>query len=800
MLISTARYWAILWVDCESEASARTDFERIGKKCGWSSDSVKDQLANSESQSLLILDNCDDVKTDYNRYIPNGSQVSVVLTTRLSDAKKYASADPKDTGGKKLFLRLDSLDAESAVDLVLEASDVEERSPEVIKRATQIVTALDFHPLALNAASSLIRSAVYTLEEYVDALEDRLAQKELLETESEQARYLKVSTTFEVSADSLQILASTDPTAKAALALLDILGFMYHQDISEGIFARAWEYEEEVLSCSEGENDNTGVWHLSSWHVMQSRSAFHYLPFKDRIRLFRKARALLVRLSLVSIEPHENCMSLHLVVHRWARDRVSRPAETLTAVASLLALSTQNHKEWQSFAAQLVCHHEAIIANWQELPISGTASNQWGLCRILYVYGWHMVRMHSPQLLRTCLQLDSRMQGILCDPDSTIWAKRLLGRAYRLNDKIPEAMKTIEHIATIQEENLEEDHPDRLDSQHLLADVYREDGQTTRAIEILERVVKVRNEKLREDHPSRLDSQHQLAWTYYEDGQNTRAIEMFERIVKLDEEKLHADHPDRLASQLALARAYEKDGQNTKAIGLLEHIVMIEEKLPEDNSHRLTSQHTLARTYLGNGRITKSIKLLEHVVKVREKLPANHTDRLTSQHVLARAYWLNNQIQEALELLEGVVTIRQRTLRADHPDRIGSERLLARIKRDEDGYGDEEVNKDSYEDLSSDQGSTGSEEGILFARLKKEDEIYDDDEQYEGDDEDYSDTDHEHDGDHDYKDAKGDENGELSSNQDSAGSQEIEFPASIKHPGRRRTKLALRSRERRQDD
>jgi hypothetical protein len=96
------------------------------------SDGVKDQLASSKWQSLLILDNCDDVKTNYNHYIPNGSQVSVVLTTRLPDARKYASADPQDSE-KKLFLRLNGLDAESAVNYVLEASEIEERSPEIAR-------------------------------------------------------------------------------------------------------------------------------------------------------------------------------------------------------------------------------------------------------------------------------------------------------------------------------------------------------------------------------------------------------------------------------------------------------------------------------------------------------------------------------------------------------------------------------------------------------------------------------------------------------------------------------------------
>jgi tetratricopeptide (TPR) repeat protein len=832
-------------VDCENEASARADFEKISKKCGWSSDSVKDQLASSEWQSPLILDNCDDVKTDYNHYIPNGSQVSVVLTTRLSDARKYASADPRDMERKKLFLRLDGLDAESAVDLVLEASDVEERNLEVINQATQIVTALDFHPLALNAASSLIRSAVYSLEEYADALEDRLAQKELLDTEFEQARYLKVSATFEVSADSLQRLASTDPTAKAALALLDILGFMHHQNISEDIFMRAWEVEEAVLYWYGGENDDTEVWHLSSWHVMQSRSVFHYLPLKDRIRLFRKARALLVQLSLASIVPHENCMSLHLVVHRWARERVSRPAETWTAVASMLALSAQEPKDWQPFTNQLVCHQETIFASWQELSVSGTASDQWKYCKILYAYGWQMLLVRSSRALDTCLQLDSQMQGLVCGNDSAVLAKSLLGMAHRLNHQAPEAMEIFDHVARLRAKNLREDHPDRLDSQHQLAGVYFEDGQhtkaieilermqklrgdmvwednsqrllahaylrdgqTTRSIEILERIVKVDEEQLPEDHPLRLTSQAGLACAYNEDGRNKRAIRLLQHVVKA-QEKWPADHKLCLASQWYLARAYIDDGQITEAIELLQHAVKVEEKLPADCWNRLVSQHNLACAYLDNGQVTEAIEVLQHVVKAEKKLPANcskltsdrlTSDRLESQYVLASAYWYNNQAQEALELLGRVVRIQQQTLHADDHKRIASERLLALIKKEEENSDDEEANEDDDEDLSSNQGTAGSDRGSFLARIENEDDDYDEDGQYEGDDEDENDIEHEVDSDHEIEDANEAEDEDLSSNQDSTSSETSTSVASIKVFRQRRIKLALRSRPRRRGD
>jgi tetratricopeptide (TPR) repeat protein len=620
-------------VDCESEASARADFERISKQCEWSSDSVKDQLASSQWQSLLILDNCDDMKTDYSRYISNASQVSVVLTTRLSDAKKYASVDPQDTG-RKLFSRLDGLDPGPAVDLVLEASETEERSPQITEQATKIATALDFHPLALNAASSLIRSGVYSLGEYMYAIETRLAQKELLDTESEQARYRKVSTTLEVSADSLQSLASTDPTAKAALALLGILGFMHHQNISEEIFARAWEYEEKILRKYKTTGEDGKITHLTTWHVTHCQSIFSSLPPIERIRLFRKARAHLGQLSLVNIEQVKKRMSLHLLVHKWARERVARPSETWTAVASILALSVQGKRDWQQFTPQLVSHIETIFANWQSQSMSRTISDQWGLCRILCAYAWQMRYAQGTPRVDICLQLASQTQELPYSHYSATMAKLLLGNAYLANGQLPEAIDILEHLADLQGELSE---ADRLLAQHGIALAYRANGQNIKAIEILERVVKVGEEKLREDHTDRLASQHALAVAYDADGQNIKAIEILERVVKVREEKLREDHPDRLASQHALAVAYDADGQNINAIEILEQVVKVEE----------------------------------------EKLQEDHPDRLASQNELANAYWKGEQTEKALKIQEHVVMVARRVFRADHPDQITMEKNLS---------------------------------------------------------------------------------------------------------------------------
>ncbi|KAK3616828.1 hypothetical protein LTR56_025697 [Elasticomyces elasticus] len=104
----------------------------------------------------------------------------------------------------------------------------QERDEEAVKEATKIVTAVSFHPLAITVAGSLIQNRVPSLEGYAGALESQtgLAQNGLLNQNNEQAKYTNISATFNVSAQALT--ASSDLSAKNALALLNILSYMHH--------------------------------------------------------------------------------------------------------------------------------------------------------------------------------------------------------------------------------------------------------------------------------------------------------------------------------------------------------------------------------------------------------------------------------------------------------------------------------------------------------------------------------------------------------------------------------------------
>lgn len=72
------------------------------------------------------------------------------------------------------------------------------------------------------------------------------------------------------------------------------------------------------------------------------------------------------------------------------------------------------------------------------------------------------------------------------------------------------------------------------------------------------------------------------------------------------------------------------------------------------------------------------MKLLEQVVAIEENtLRQDHPDRLASQHMLARVCQAGGQTDRALKLLEHIAALQERTLSEEHPDRLASQRDYA---------------------------------------------------------------------------------------------------------------------------
>jgi tetratricopeptide (TPR) repeat protein len=268
--------------------------------------------------------------------------------------------------------------------------------------------------------------------------------------------------------------------------------------------------------------------------------------------------------------------------------------------------------------------------------------------------------------------------NLVDDHPSRLASQHELASAYQADGQIKKAVNLLEHVVTVESRVLAEDHPNQLASQHALSVAYQADGQIKKAVNLLELVVAVESRVLAEDHPDQLASQHALSVAYQADGQIKKAVNLLELVVTVQSQVLAEDHPSRLASQHELSIAYRADGQIKKAVDLLEHVVIVQSQvLAEDHPSRLASQHELASAYEADGQVKKAGSLLEYVVTVRSQVLAeDHPSRLASQHALSVAYRVDGQIKKAVDLLEHVVAVRSKTLWPDHFDRLNSENAL----------------------------------------------------------------------------------------------------------------------------
>lgn len=158
------------------------------------------------------------------------------------------------------------------------------------------------------------------MEEYPKIFQQQ--KKELLSFNSKQntSTYQNVFATFEVSAKYLQRIPGVE--GADALDLLHVLAFFHNISISEILVQKASAYASVLIPAETEHTDDT----IGKQAVFSGRLPELYLHWREggqkRVR-WRKARALLKDLSIVTVQEEEKALSisLHPLIHDWAKER-----------------------------------------------------------------------------------------------------------------------------------------------------------------------------------------------------------------------------------------------------------------------------------------------------------------------------------------------------------------------------------------------------------------------------------------------------------------------------------------------
>jgi Tetratricopeptide repeat len=542
--LTTMRFWGVFWVDVSTTYLAESAFLDIASQLQIPAQTWEDGrqgLANTQHPWMLVLDNADDPRVDYQRYIPAGPSGMVMLTLRNEQCKRYAT---------KKYIPLDGLSDIEARELLLRAADVPlDQRPKLRDDAHIVISLLRSHPLALILAGSYVSRGHCTLAQYPGVFTQHRQRLLTFELTQAQSRYRDVYSTFEASADILQ--SSTTESAADALQLLPVLATCGPGRLPLPLFEAGWKGAQSISPSTRDDNDD--AIRLTPWHVA------HLPPLMqtdanmwDSFRLI-EAISLLKAFSLVSTDIHSGFLSvsMHPLTHAWARDRQEIPEqnESWVTTGCLVALSSEDDIFWGRHRRQLQPHVQALTA-WEVSKMFSSEPVMKITC-ILMKCGRLLYDMRDDAKVFVLMQSLLLHLGL----DRQTVNRRWLG-VYELTasnlinyGKSKEAVSLLEQVVKIRQQTLAEDHPARLASQHVLAGAYRANGLVSKAVSLLEQVIKIHEQTLAEDHPARLTSQHALAMAYQDLGRRDTALQMMKHVVKICRQVLDEQHPTRKGSE-----------------------------------------------------------------------------------------------------------------------------------------------------------------------------------------------------------------------------------------------------------
>ena len=534
-MLIVLRFWGIFWIDASSSKTIKHGYEDIDQTCGLGKNvkTIQRWLSNSEDPWLLIFDNADDPLLDVSPYFPTGNRGSILLTTRNPECKIHATVGS---------VEFDRMGLGEAIMLLLKAAAVENVSSEDSQNLAQpIVETLGCLALAIVQAGAVIRQKLCTMTEYCEVYSrqrTKLLNHQLIQAVSNYQ--FTVYTTWEVSVNMIKEMSSE--TAKNAIELLQFFSFLHYEGISEEIFKRAW---------TNMQKRQPSEWIQSHRLRVLCDDGDGWEPYS-----IREAFVLLSSFSLISMNEMDSCISMHPLVHMWARDRVMKSESLKSWTVAVVTLGTAIPLEFESsdydFRRSLLSHVSSCLKHYQsKMFVTGD-----GEIRMLDIASKFALVYHETGRWQEAVELEEQMlqmrKRILNEkhPD-TLMSMNNLARSYSDLGRSQEALELFEHALQMRKRILGEEHFDTLASMNNLASSYSDLGRRQEAVELDEQVLQMRKRIQGEEHPDTLTSMNNLADIYSElERSNPKrryeAVKLQEQVVQMSKRILGEEHPDTL--------------------------------------------------------------------------------------------------------------------------------------------------------------------------------------------------------------------------------------------------------------
>lgn len=623
---------------------------------------TKNWLSSTNKEWLLIIDNADDIETDYSRYLPAGINGNIIITTRDERLiKEYSTA-----GGELL----DHLLPLAARELLLRTADRPEScwSSEA-QHADAIVDALGSLALAIVQAGAYIEKSC-RIQDYLDVYVKHKANLFHFRRDHTHDRYDTVYATFEVSAERLQVLKERGETAASdALELLDILAFMHYEGAFEIVFARA------TIHCLLRLNHDSDIVNENSIRLSREHAALVPAWFPacnedleyDDMR-WRQACSILKAFSLITIWKKGvfEILTLHPLVHSWAEQRQTtlkhKNAMRLVAMSNLALSCAVRAVSHSSESHLLSSHLKACFNDKENFPTQNFDSSL-----LIAIFYQVLVKQFSfgdmcgcSHTLRVLLQFLHRPEITFASRDAEFLELLIMiTHIFMKCHKHAEAIDLLEQYCGRLGHNLNDCDRTGLEAHRLLARAYRMDKQRDKAIPLIEQVALRQTEIVNEDVLSFLSTVEELSLAYADGGRIPESLQLLGLVLEISKEVSHPGTDTLISLKYNLAMVYRSGNQVDKAIPLMEDVLSVEKNYFHSVEHRrVVHEMNLAIFYGENGQNRKELELLEQIQRSHEE--AGFPSPLELKNALAQAYRENGQNEKSNAMIRRILKERRK--------------------------------------------------------------------------------------------------------------------------------------------
>ena len=509
------RFWGIFWIDGSSQQTVERAYEDVSAACGLNQNMQQTMrwLSNKEDPWLLIIDNADDPYLDISSYFPAGNRGTILLTTRNPECSIHATVGS---------FRSEKLLVDDAVELLLKVAAIEDFSEASRHAALCVAETLGFLALALVQAGAFIRQKFCTLEEYCD--EYSRQRQELLNYRPVQGGSdypFTVHTTLEVSITRIKTMASQP--AEIALCLLHCFSFWHFEGIPRKYFKKIWDPDRIPTGKDLGKT-------IPSFHGLHS--------VYGNPSLFQQAIVLLTSFSLISVAGADGVISMHPLVHTWARDRLKdeeRLSFWILAIEMLVLISYSKEVSLELFmekSRHLLPHIKSCVES--------SKSKYWDpetfilVDKLSTVYNVHLRWEETAQLNQ--MWLDTSKSALGDGHDNVLRAMCSLACACNSLGLQPKALELSEQVLGTRKLKLHDEHPDVLKSMSDVAK-YLPPDRSQEAIKLSEGILEMNRRILGNEHEATLESMHGLAGCYLEADLAQDALELYSQVLRVREKK-----------------------------------------------------------------------------------------------------------------------------------------------------------------------------------------------------------------------------------------------------------------------